>query len=132
MGTRYCRVATFSWRLECCLWLWDTPYVQFRGPPSPRPPPLILDYVYGVATYNRWRNRQDGDKAHPVMEKYYIDTYKFALPRTVDYDEFGDTPLRFEEEDDSDFSLGFRKNKTALMALTTLLPHHCNEDLACP
>lgn len=66
------------------------------------------------------------------MEKYYIDTYKFALPRTVDYDEFGDTPLRFEEEDDSDFSLGFRKNKTALMALTTLLPHHCNEDLACP
>ncbi|KAH0826930.1 hypothetical protein J3R83DRAFT_4536 [Lanmaoa asiatica] len=68
--------------------------VQFRGPLPPSqgslpPPALILNYVYGVAAYNRWRSRQDGDEVNAAMEKYRSANYEDILPlrRQIDDDD---------------------------------------------
>ncbi|KAH0826894.1 hypothetical protein J3R83DRAFT_4447 [Lanmaoa asiatica] len=77
--------------------------VQFRGqlPPSQGslpPPALILDYVYGVAAYNRWRSRQDGDEVNAAMEEYRSANYEDILPLRRRIDD--DNPSS-EQSDDS-------------------------------
>ncbi|KAF8550219.1 hypothetical protein OG21DRAFT_1487924 [Imleria badia] len=52
--------------------------VQFCGPPPPLPPTLILDYVHGVAAYNRWRSSHD--EVHPLMKDYRNANYARISP----------------------------------------------------
>ncbi|KAH8988298.1 hypothetical protein EDB86DRAFT_2051219 [Lactarius hatsudake] len=39
------------------------------------PPVVILDYVYGVATYNQWNSRRPDKTVHRVMGKYRKEHY---------------------------------------------------------
>jgi hypothetical protein len=44
----------------------------FQGAGTSLPPAIILDYMYGVATYHRWGNKQ----SHSVVDNYFIEHYK--------------------------------------------------------
>jgi hypothetical protein len=51
----------------------------FQGTRSSLPPAIILDYMYGVAAYNRWRIRQGDDEGHSVMKNYHKEHYADIL-----------------------------------------------------
>ncbi|KAI0256175.1 hypothetical protein BJV78DRAFT_1169769, partial [Lactifluus subvellereus] len=53
---------------------------QFQGTEIPLPPAIILDYLYGIAAYNRWRSRQSDDDVHTVMKSYRREHYA-DIPR---------------------------------------------------
>lgn len=45
----------------------------FRGTTRRRklPPTIILDYLYGVAAYNHWRSRKNGDELRRLMRNLH-------------------------------------------------------------
>ncbi|KAF8256635.1 hypothetical protein EI94DRAFT_1710699 [Lactarius quietus] len=68
------------------------------------PPPIILNYIYGVATYNCWCSGQDGD-IHDMMKNYYTEHYKNILaptPSSLSGD--GNTSKEPDNLNDSDYT----------------------------
>jgi len=67
---------------------------------GPLPPAIILDYVYGIATYKCWGGGVDGDDA--VMKRYHREHYT-DIPRRPpgDHNNHGnhDNGSSFEETD---------------------------------
>jgi hypothetical protein len=44
----------------------------FQGTGTSLPPEIILDFMYGVATYKHWGNRQ----SHDMMDHYFRENYE--------------------------------------------------------
>jgi hypothetical protein len=47
----------------------------FQGTKISLPPAIILDYMYGVAAYKRWRSSQIDDEVHNIMKSYHREHY---------------------------------------------------------
>jgi hypothetical protein len=80
---------------------------QFQGRSS-LPPPVILDYIYGVAAYKTWNSRRATLDIHGVMERYHQEQYQDIpplLPRTPpdDDDTFFDIFDDSDDPNDPDF-----------------------------
>ncbi|KAI0252788.1 hypothetical protein BJV78DRAFT_1124086 [Lactifluus subvellereus] len=78
----------------------------FQGTGIPLPPAIILDYLYGVATYNCLRSGQGDGDVHSVMKSYRREHYADIPPRSPlgnndddpDYDPNGNFS---QEQDDA-------------------------------
>jgi hypothetical protein len=62
----------------------------FQGDGDSPPSTVILDYVYGVAAYNAWESKRDGD--FKVMKQYRDKHYKGIPPLHTDEPEEPDDP----------------------------------------
>ena len=77
----------------------------FRGtkPPESQPPAIILDFLYGVASYALWKS---GNDVHAVLKKYRQDHYASipTPPRAPLSDD--DSPDEKDDPLDSDYNPG--------------------------
>jgi len=65
---------------------------------GPIPPAIILDYVYGIATYKCWGRGGGGDGT--VMKRYHREHYTDIPPRPPSYHFHGSQSPSSEEKDD--------------------------------
>jgi hypothetical protein len=93
---------------------------MFQGTGNSLPPDIILDYMYGVAAYKRWRSGQDGPEVHGAMEIYrvahYVDIPIPPRPRSDDEDE-DDHPSSEEKDDHKDPSYNPNDGSAAATSL---------------
>ena len=54
------------------------------------PSAIILDYVYGIAAYSYWRNRQGDNAVHPRIENYF--TQRYSCPQSHQFPVAGALP----------------------------------------
>jgi len=72
----------------------------FQGTGNSLPPDIILDYVYGVAAYKRWRGGHGG-QVHGAMERYRVAHYvDIPIPPCPRSNEDEDDDPSSEEKDD--------------------------------